>query len=446
MADATLASRRRALPSFRGAAAMADLFTIVCALVLIVTAVYLSAIEGVLGVNINLAITALAGVALGLFGLYFPRYSRWSSIVAAVVGLNAILYYMDVYSNACRFNLDMTIAFWVSAVAAGGLFTQVFFSRKLPTLHSQSASKGGSNGDAVRIRSRVSTGSIVLYTVMIVLSFIALVPFFWMISTSFMTLGETINRIWVPQEAQVCNYYTAWNSVRFNVYFQNSIIIAITTITGLLSVSILSAYAFAKINFVGRNLIFTLVLATLMVPDIVVMIPNYLTISGQIFPIPISMTNFPFFEFGIGRGFSWIDTLPALSVPFMGHAFSIFLLRQFFIQIPHELWEAARIDGAGHFRFLVQIVVPMSRPAILTVTLLAFIGSWNALLWPLLVTRDPLEWRPISYGLQAFNDEAGTQTHLLTAAAFITIMPMLALYFVTQKSFTEGIATTGLKG
>ncbi len=432
----------------RTRAGLADVFTILCSIILMGTAGYLATNEQVLGINQNLAFASLAGAVFGGMGLLLPRFSRWTSIGAALVGLNAILYYLDVYSQACRFNREMTWIFWFSALAAGGLFIQVMMSRKPQTLHQKTTSKQyiDSSGRSRKIRNRVSTGTVVLYAVMIVLSFIALVPFLWMISTSFMTLGETINRTWVPNDAQVCNYYTSWNSGRFNLYFRNSIIIALTTIIGLLAVSVLSAYAFAKIKFYGRGIIFTGLLATLMVPDIVVMIPNYLTISGQIFPLPISQAGFPFVEVGVGRGFSWIDTLPALSVPFMGSAFSIFLLRQFFVQIPHDLWEAARIDGAGHFRFLLQIVIPISHAPILTVTLLAFIGSWNALLWPLLVTRDPLAWRPISYGLNAFNDEAGTQTHLLTAAAFITILPMLVLYFLTQKSFTEGIATTGLKG
>ena len=421
----------------------ADLFIIVCSIVLVLTALYLSANAPQLEINITLALSAAATAILGAVALYKPALSRWTSFLVALIGANALLYHLDVYSNVCRFSREMNDVFWFSALASGGLMMQVFISRKRLTVDEQYG-KGGKF--SFKRNSRISTGSIVLYIVMIIMSFIALVPFIWMISTSFMTLGETINRTWVPADAQICNYYIAWNSGRFSIYFTNSVIIALTTIAGLLVVSILSAYAFAKINFTGKNLLFTLLLATLMVPDIVVMIPNYLTVSGQIFPLPVGRDVFPYIAFGSGRGFTWIDTLAALTVLFMGSAFSIFLLRQFFMQIPNDLWDAARIDGAGHFRFLLQVVVPISQAAILTVTLLTFIGSWNSLLWPLLVTRDPLAWRPISYGLNAFNDESGTQTHLIAAAAFITILPMLVLYFLTQKSFTEGIATTGLKG
>ncbi len=129
----------------------------------------------------------------------------------------------------------------------------------------------------------------------------------------------------------------------------------------------------------------------------------------------------------------------------MANAFSIFLLRQFFAQVPDELYDAARMDGAGHLRFLLQIVLPISKAPIMTVLIFAFIGAWNAFMWPLLVTtRDT--WRPLMVGLWNFVSEAGPQTNLLMAGAVISVIPILVLYFFTQKQFTEGIATTGLKG
>jgi len=177
-------------------------------------------------------------------------------------------------------------------------------------------------------------------------------------------------------------------------------------------------------------MLFALLLATMMIPESVTMIPNFLMIRGDILPLP---------------GGSWLNTLPALTVPFIANAFSIFLLRQFFMKIPDELWDAARMDGAGHFRFLVQICLPISKAPVLTVMIFAFIGSWNAFLWPLLVTTKAV-WRPLMVGLWTFVSEAGPQTNLLMAGAVITIIPILILYFLTQKQFTEGIATTGLKG
>jgi len=163
------------------------------------------------------------------------------------------------------------------------------------------------------------------------------------------------------------------------------------------------------------------------------MIPNFLMIRGGIVPLPF------------GNKGSWLNTLQAISVPFMANAFSLFLLRQFFRKIPDELWDAARMDGAGHLRFLFQIAIQISQAAITTVAIFSVIGSWNAFLWPLLVTTTE-KWRPLMVGLYTFRGEAGNETQLLMAGAVITLAPILILYFIGQKQFTEGIATTGLKG
>lgn len=277
---------------------------------------------------------------------------------------------------------------------------------------------------------RIRPGRILLYVILISGAGMMILPFFWMVSTSFMTLGETINRQWLPKAPQMINYIEAWEEAKFDKYFINSVVITITTITGLLFTSILAGYAFGRIKFYGRDFIFGILLATMMIPESVTMIPNFLMVRGDILPLP---------------GGSWLNKLPALTVPFMANAFSIFLLRQFFIKIPDELWDAARIDGAGHLRFLVQIVLPISKAPIMTVLIFAFIGSWNAFLWPLLVTTKET-WRPLMVGLWTFVSEAGPETQLLMAGAVITIIPILILYFLTQKQFTEGIATTGLKG
>jgi len=277
---------------------------------------------------------------------------------------------------------------------------------------------------------KINSGRLILYLILILGAIVAILPFFWMVSTSLMTLGETINRQWLPKVPQFENYSEAWTGARFAKYFVNSVIITFVTIAGLLTTSILSGYAFGRIKFFGKNVLFALLLATMMIPESVTMIPNFLMIRGDILPLP---------------GGSWLNTLPALTVPFIANAFSIFLLRQFFMKIPDELWDAARMDGAGHFRFLIQICLPISKAPVLTVMIFAFIGSWNAFLWPLLVTTKAV-WRPLMVGLWTFVSEAGPQTNLLMAGAVITIIPILILYFLTQKQFTEGIATTGLKG
>lgn len=292
------------------------------------------------------------------------------------------------------------------------------------------------NPRAFRPAFRIHPMRVVLYLILIVGGVAAIIPFFWMISTSLMTLGETINRYWWPQSGlQWVNYTEAWNGAHFDRYFMNSVIITVTTLAGLLTTSILAGYAFGRIKFFGRDVIFAILLATMMIPESVTMIPNFLMVRGDIIPLP-----------GLPEwNGSWLNRLPALTVPFMASVFSIFLLRQFFIQIPDELWDAARIDGAGHVRFLVQVVLPISKAPVMTVLIFGFIGAWNAFLWPLLVTTKP-DWRPLMVGLWTFVTEAGPQTQLLMAGAVITIIPILILYFFTQKQFTEGIATTGLKG
>jgi len=275
----------------------------------------------------------------------------------------------------------------------------------------------------------VNYGKIFTYLILSVGAILAIVPFLWMISASLMNLTEATGRAVLPRIAQWDNYVEAWTGANFRDYFFNSVIIAAISITGQVIFSTLAAYAFARVKFPAKNFLFTLMLATLMIPEAVVWIPNFITVTwlGRVGPIP------------------WMNNWPALTIPFMASAFSIFLLRQFFSQIPTELWDSAQIDGAGHLRFLIQIVLPLARPALLTVILFSFIGSWNALAWPILVTTDP-EWRPISYGLSSFLDEAGAQVHLQMAGSVITILPILILYMFVQKQFTEGIATTGLKG
>jgi len=267
-----------------------------------------------------------------------------------------------------------------------------------------------------------------VYFLLVVGAIVSMTPFLYMISSSLMTLGETINRQAVPRVPQWVNYEIAWTEADFALYFRNSVIITAIVIVGVLVTCTLAGYAFARIEFPGREAIFMVLLATLMIPGTVTFIPNFLLVRGEVIP------------WG-----SWLNSLPALTVPFMSTAFIIFLFRQFFMGIPHELFDAARIDGAGHLRFLTAVVVPMSKPVIMTATLLTFVVSWNEFLWPLLVTTTPT-WRPLGVGLYTFLSEAGPETHLLMAGAVITVVPVLVVYFITQKQFTEGIATSGLKG
>ncbi len=274
------------------------------------------------------------------------------------------------------------------------------------------------------------------YAVLAAGGLLAVLPFLWMLSWSLMTNVEvTVGRV-LPAEVHWSNYLTAWDKANFSQFMWNSSRITAITVCGLLLFCIPAAYAFARMRFWGRNVLFAIMLATLMIPDIVTLIPNFLTV---VWINRLSQSLF-------GPAGAWMNNWPSLTVPFMASAFTIFLLRQFFTQIPDELWDAARIDGAGHLRFMLRVVIPLSRPAIMTVVIFSFIGSWNALLWPLLVIQTD-EWRPVAFGLTKFvQADAGDEFHLQMAASVIMILPILLLYFFAQKQFTVGIATTGTRG
>ena len=276
-------------------------------------------------------------------------------------------------------------------------------------------------------RTRILT--ILTYLMLIIGAFVSLVPFVYMISTSLKSIGEALGSSFFPSELHFENYVEAWSRANFSRYFFTTIKITAISLVGSVSISILAAYGFARIKFPGRDLIFGILLSTMMIPAMVTIIPNFLTVTwlGRIGPI------------------KWINNWPALTVPFMGSVFNIFMLRQFFAQIPDELFDAARIDGSGHLRFLIQVVLPLSKAPLMVILVLTFIGSWNSLAWPLLVTNTP-DWRPISVGMMNFVNEAGQEFHYIMAAAFITIIPILIIYFFTQKQFTESIARSGLKG
>ncbi len=277
--------------------------------------------------------------------------------------------------------------------------------------------------------NRITFGKILTYTVLIAGAIISMGPFVWMVLGSFKTLGEAQTAGFWPSEWHPENYIAAWNEAHFSHYLLNSVVITLITLVGELVTSVLAAYAFARIKFPGRDVIFGLLLSSMMIPGMVTMIPNLLTVTwlGRIGPIP------------------WIDNWVALTVPFMGSVFSIFLLRQFFAQIPDELFDAALIDGAGHLRILRMIVLPLSTAPLMVIIVLSFIGSWNSLAWPLLVTNSD-KWLPISVGLYNFVQDEGSRLHLIMAGSVITIIPILALYFITQRQFTESIARSGIRG
>jgi ABC-type glycerol-3-phosphate transport system permease component len=203
----------------------------------------------------------------------------------------------------------------------------------------------------------------------------------------------------------------------------NTIITAAINVPAVVLTSILAAYAFARMDFFGKNALFMIFLSTMMIPFEAILIPNYIIVAGAL---------------------KWHNTLRALTIPFFVSVFNIFLLRQFFMSIPLDYFDAARIDGAGHMTFLRAVVLPMSRSPLAVVILFTFLGVWNSFQWPLIAVRH--EWQQIQVGMSGFTTEGGSDPQLIMAAATFTIMPIIILYFLTQRTFIESVASSGLKG
>jgi multiple sugar transport system permease protein len=262
-----------------------------------------------------------------------------------------------------------------------------------------------------------------------------LIPFLWMISTSLKTLDRVMSDQpqFIPDPIAWENYRKVLThpSVRFLLFARNTLIIAILSVIGNVLASAVAAYGFAKISFKGRGVLFALMLSTMMIPFPVVMVPLF--------------TIFRWLgDHHLGQ---WLGTYKPLWVPYwFGSAFSIFLLRQFFLTIPAELSEAARIDGCSEFGIFCRIVLPMAKPALAVVALFTFMASWNDFLGPLVYIQNEDQYT-LSLGLQAFQSaHGGTDFHYLMAASVMVIAPVVLLFFLTQRTFIQGIATTGMKG
>lgn len=305
--------------------------------------------------------------------------------------------------------------------------------------------------------------SVAIHAVLIAGAVLMLFPFAWMVLGSVKSYNEATTSGILPREWLWSNYPDAIATMNGSLpcqfdggnplaileqcrllrYFVNTVFVGTAVVLGVLVTSVLAAYAFARLNFPGRNLIFGLLLATLMIPFELTLVPNFVFMTW--FPTPESWIATTFHLSPGASTHNWIDTYYALIVPFTASAFSIFLFRQFFRGIPNELFDAALLDGATHSRFLWSVVLPLSKPALVTSALLTFLGTWNALMWPLLVTNSP-QMRPIQVGLTQFIGEAGTQMQLLMAGATITVIPIMILYLILQRWFVEGISSVGIRG
>lgn len=268
----------------------------------------------------------------------------------------------------------------------------------------------------------------ILYVVAVTAVSLLGLPFFWMVATSLKSGAEAIALppSWWPNQPRLENYRDAWNAAPFGRYYFNSVVTGGATTVLQLVFAALMAYALAFIRFPAKPALLVAVLATMMIPEEMKLVPNYLTLSSL----------------------GWIDSYWALIVPPIAHAFPVFVLYQYFRTFPPGLVDAAKADGAGHFRILTQVVMPTGRPVLIAVALVSFLGRWNDYLWPLVVTNSPA-MRTLPVGLAYLKkqaEEGATPWNLLTAAAVLVVLPIVVLYTLLQRQFVEGLTRGAIKG
>ncbi|MDG0871277.1 carbohydrate ABC transporter permease [Paenibacillus thiaminolyticus] len=268
--------------------------------------------------------------------------------------------------------------------------------------------------------------SVVVYSLLLLFSLLFLAPFYWMITTAVKTPEELylFPPKWIPSVFQWDNFAKAWQSQPFGTYLNNSLIVTGLSLIGQLLSSSLVAYGFARFHFRGKDALFLILLASMMIPWEVTMIPLYMEFNAL----------------------GWINTLKPLIVPaWFGSPFFIFLLRQFIMGIPIELEEAARIDGANPVQIFLRLIVPLLRPALILVGVFHILSSWNDYLGPLIFLNDQTKYT-LTLGLSQFRGMFGVDMVSIMAVTFLICLPPLAAFFLAQRYIVEGIATTGIKG
>jgi multiple sugar transport system permease protein len=277
--------------------------------------------------------------------------------------------------------------------------------------------------------ARQVIGQVLMQLLLIAISAVMLVPFVWLVTTSLKIRGTEFSfpPVWIPRPAVWGNYATAMfkSGLPFPRFFLNTGIITVANMVGVLFAASLAGFGFARMRFPLRDKLFLLVLSTMLLPDIVTTIPSYL----------------------LFRLLHWIDTFMPLIVPTFlgGGAFNIFLFRQFFMSIPLELDDAARIDGAGTLQIYLQIILPVSRPVLISVSILTFLGAWNSFMGPLIYLNS-FEKMTLAVGLRAFQGLRGSEWNLMMAASTVTMLPVLIVFFAAQRYFIQGIVTSGFGG
>lgn len=250
-------------------------------------------------------------------------------------------------------------------------------------------------------------------------------PFFWMFSSAFKTSKEvtTFPPVWLPQSPNFDNFFRAFEKAPFERYFLNSLLVTALCVLSTGFTTILAAFAFSRLKFPGRDLLFTLLLSLMMIPFEMLVITNYETIALL----------------------KWIDSYPALVFPFLASIFYTYILRNFFLSIPDSLYWSARVDGSGNWRYLWRVMVPIAKPSLVTILLLNAITAWNSFMWPMLVINST-SMRTLPLGLYAFMTEGGMYFELLMAASTLVILPILLLFFFARKKIVAGVSRGGLKG
>jgi|LGOV01.1.fsa_nt_gb ABC-type glycerol-3-phosphate transport system permease component len=269
---------------------------------------------------------------------------------------------------------------------------------------------------------------IIIHSVLVIFGSMFIFPFLWMLTTALKTPAELIQgtAVLLPADPQWENFRLAMQTVPFFLYIKNSFVLVIFAVVGTLFSSTLTAYAFAKLEWPGRDILFIIMLATMMIPMQVLLIPTYVMYAK------------------IG----WLGTRIPLILPYFlggGSAFYIFMLRQFFKGIPKDLTESAIVDGASHFKIFINIMLPLTKPALITVTLFTFMFVWNDYFGPLIYLTNPDHWT-IALGLRAFQSQYSGRFDLMMAASLLTMIPTLLIFFFAQNSFIEGITFSGIKG
>jgi multiple sugar transport system permease protein len=268
-------------------------------------------------------------------------------------------------------------------------------------------------------------GTILMYFGLMAIALSMLIPFLWMLSTSLMDEMEVYQfpPKFIPSLWKWGNFAEAMTLQPFGRFFLNSLIVALASVVGQLTFCSMAAYAFARLQFRGREKIFILYLSTMMIPAIVTIIPAFLIITT----------------------FGWMNTYWALFSPTVSSVWGIFLLRQFFLTIPKEFEDAARVDGASEFMIFLKVILPLSKPALATLAIFAFMGSWKDFLWPLIVTNR-IDMRTVEVGIASFSNLYTTDWPHQMAAAVVVMLPIIIVFLFAQKYFVKGITMSGIKG